>query len=122
MLCTARRAIPQQLRTRLAQATTTPSAFYTPAALRRLASTLAILEQREGKLNHGSLSAITAGQKIGGPVHGFVAGSNIKAVAEEAATAEGVEKIISVENGAYDKVEFLLPCPSSYCHSAYTAM
>lgn len=104
MLCTARRVLPQQLRGRLAQATTTPSAFFSPAALRRLASTLAILEQREGKLNHGSLGAITAAQKIGGPVHGFVAGSNIKPVADEAATAEGVEKIISVDSAAYDKV------------------
>lgn len=107
MLCTARRVIPQQLRGRLAQATTPSSAFFSPAALRRLASTLAILEQREGKLNHGSLSAITAAQKVGGPVHGFVAGSSIKAVADEAATAEGVEKIISVDSGAYDKVESL---------------
>lgn len=107
MLCTARRVIPQQLRGRLAQATTPSSAFFSPAALRRLASTLAILEQREGKLNHGSLSAISAAQKVGGPVHGFVAGSSIKAVADEAATAEGVEKIISVDSGAYDKVESL---------------
>lgn len=100
MLCTAQRAVPRQLRGRLA----TPSAYFSPAALQRLASTLAILEQREGKLNHGSLSAITAAQKIGGSIHGFVAGSNIKPVADEAATAGGVEKIISVENGSYDKV------------------
>ncbi|KAJ4389886.1 Electron transfer flavoprotein alpha-subunit [Gnomoniopsis smithogilvyi] len=103
MLCTARRVVPQQLRGRLAQATTTPSVYFSPAALRRLASTLAILEQREGKLNHGSLSAITAAQKIGGTIHGFVAGSSIKPVADEAATAKGVEKIISVDSGAYDK-------------------
>lgn len=94
------------MRGRLAQATAiTPSAFFNPAALQRLASTLAILEQREGKLNHGSLSAITAAKKIGGPVHGFVAGSSIKGVADEAATADGVEKIVSVDNGAYDKVD-----------------
>lgn len=106
MLYTARRALPQQLHAKLAQAAAPPSVFFSPAALRRLASTLAILEQREGKLNHGSLSAITAAQEIGGSVHGFVAGSSIKPVAEEAATAEGVEKIISVENGAYDKVDY----------------
>lgn len=81
-----------------------PTSFLSPAALRRLASTLAILERTEGKLNTGSLSAITAAKKIGGPIHGFVAGSNIKSVAEEAAKADGVEKIIAVENGAYDKV------------------
>jgi len=54
-------------------------------------------------LNHGSLSAITAAEKLGGPIHGFVAGSNIESVAEEAAKVDGVEKIIAVENGAYDK-------------------
>ncbi|KAM5359407.1 hypothetical protein ACJZ2D_014497 [Fusarium nematophilum] len=69
----------------------------------RLLSTLAILEQKDGKLNHSSLSAFTAAKKLGGTVHGFVAGSNIKPVAEEAAKAEGVEKIITVDNGAYDK-------------------
>jgi len=63
-----------------------------------------VLEQRDGKLNHGSLSSITAAKKLGGTVHGFVAGSNVKAVAEEAAKVDGVEKIIVVENEAYEKV------------------
>lgn len=80
------------------------SPFSSPSALRRLLSSLAILEQRDGKLNHGSLSAITAAKKLGESIHGFVAGSNIKAVAEEAAKVEGVEKIIAVDNAAYDKV------------------
>lgn len=104
MLCTARRIVAHKLPGRLTQAITSPVASLSPAALRRLASTLAVLEQREGKLNQGSLNAITAAKKIGGPIHGFVAGSSIKAVAEEAATADGVEKIIAVDNGAYDKV------------------
>lgn len=108
MLSTARRAVPRQLSGRLAG----PSAYLSPAALRRLASTLAILEQREGKLNPGSLSAVTAAQKIGGSIHGFIAGSSVKPVADEAATADGVEKIISVENGAYDKVPSIPPPPS----------
>lgn len=80
-----------------------------PAALRRLLSALAVLEQKDGKLNVGSLSAVTAAQKLGGTIHAFVAGSNIKGVAEEAAKVEGVEKIIAVENGAYDKVGLLSP-------------
>ncbi|KAI1461465.1 electron transfer flavoprotein, alpha subunit [Annulohypoxylon moriforme] len=79
------------------------SPFSNPSALRRLLSSLAVLEQRDGKLNHGSLSAITAAKRLGGSIHGFVAGSNIKAVAEEAAKVEGVEKIIAVDNAAYDK-------------------
>ncbi|KAL7627631.1 Electron transfer flavoprotein alpha-subunit [Parahypoxylon ruwenzoriense] len=79
------------------------SSPYSPSALRRLLSSLAVLEQRDGKLNHGSLSAITAARKLGGSVHGFVAGGSIKPVAEEAAKVEGVEKIIAVDNAAYDK-------------------
>jgi electron transfer flavoprotein alpha subunit len=74
------------------------------ALLSRLLSTLAILEQSEGELQHQSLSAVTAAQKLGGSIAGFIAGSNVKPVAEEAAKVNGVEKIIMVENGAYDKV------------------
>ena len=74
------------------------------SALARLLSTLAILEQREGQLNKNSLSAVTAARKLGGSVTGFIAGSNVKPMAEEAAKVQGVEKIIIVENGSYDKV------------------
>lgn len=71
--------------------------------LQRLASTLAILEQREGGLNSASLGAVTAGQKIGGSIHGFVAGKNVKGVAEQAAKVNGMEKVIMVENEAYER-------------------
>lgn len=81
-----------------------PALTLSAYARQRLLSTLAILEQREGQLNHSSLSAFTAAKKLGGTVHGFVAGSNIKSVAEEAAKVDGVEKIITVENSAYEKV------------------
>lgn len=67
-------------------------------------STLAILEQRDGQLSHGSLSAVTAGIKVGGSVHAFLAGSKVSAAAEQAAKINGVEKIITVENDAYNKV------------------
>ncbi|KAI9737818.1 MAG: Electron transfer flavoprotein alpha-subunit [Cirrosporium novae-zelandiae] len=73
------------------------------SAFSRLLSTLAVLEQREGKLNHASLSAITAAQKLGGSISGFVAGSGIEPVAEEVAKVKGVDKIITVDNAAYDK-------------------
>ncbi|KAL7944523.1 electron transfer flavoprotein, alpha subunit [Trichoderma barbatum] len=66
-------------------------------------STLAILEQRDGQLVQGSLSAVTAGIKLGGSVHGFLAGSSVSTAAEQAAKVNGVEKIITVENGAYEK-------------------
>ncbi|KAL9114411.1 MAG: hypothetical protein Q9227_001492 [Pyrenula ochraceoflavens] len=76
---------------------------YRFSAVARLLSTLAVLEQRDGKLNPGSLGAVTAGQKLGGSVVGFVAGSNVKAVAEEAAKVKGLEKVIMIDNEAYDK-------------------
>ena len=74
------------------------------ALLSRLLSTLAILEQREGKLNNASLGAVTAAQKLGGSITGFIAGGGVKAVADEAAKVDGLEKILLVENGDYDKV------------------
>lgn len=73
------------------------------SALVRLLSSLAVLEQRDGKLQNASLSAVTAAQKLGGSITGIVAGSNIKSVAEEAAKVKGVEKVVFVENGSYDK-------------------
>jgi hypothetical protein len=79
-----------------------PASPLPSSILSRLASTLAILEQREGKLNASSLGAITAAQKIGGSIHGFVAGP--KSVAEAAAKVKGLEKVLMVENSAYDKV------------------
>ncbi|KAL0471886.1 hypothetical protein QR685DRAFT_561576 [Neurospora intermedia] len=100
MLSAGARAFSALTRPRFTTASTT---LRSPAALRRLLSALAVLEQRDGKLNPGSLSAITAAQKLGGPIHAFIASSNVKAVAEEAAKVEGVEKVIAVENGAYDK-------------------
>ena len=87
------------------------SAISASPASARLASTLAVLEQKDGKLNPSSLSAITAGTKLGGSITAFVAGSGVKKVADEAAKAKGVEKIIYVENAAYDKVSLV---PSSY--------
>lgn len=75
----------------------------TQPLLARLASTLAILEQRDGGLNSASLGAVTAGTKLGGPVHGFIAGKNVKPIAEAAAKTGGLEKIIMVENEAYER-------------------
>ena len=74
------------------------------ASFRRLLSSVALLEQREGKLNVASLAAVTAAQKLGGPVTGFVAGSKGKTLAEEVAKVKGIDKVVYVENEAYDKV------------------
>ena len=51
----------------------------------------------------GSLASISAAQKLGGSIHGFVAGPNIKSVADEAAKIDGLEKVIYVENADYEK-------------------
>lgn len=50
-----------------------------------------------------SLASISAAQKLGGTIHGFVAGGNIKPVADAAAQVEGLEKVLFVDNAAYDK-------------------
>lgn len=79
------------------------------STLTRLLSSLAVLEQRDGALQYSSLCAITAAQKLGNSITGFIAGSNIKALAEAAAKVKGVEKIIIVENSAYDRVRSFCP-------------
>ena len=100
MLSTAARNALRQARGQLQTTRTLSPAQH---RLLRALSTLAVLEQREGKLQNGSLSAVTAAKKLGGSITGFVAGSSIKAVADEAAKVDGVEKILVVENGSYDK-------------------
>lgn len=72
--------------------------------LSRLVSSLAVLEHREGKLQTGSLGCITAARKVGGSVTAFIAGSGANSVVKAAAEVDGLEKIITVENAAYDKV------------------
>jgi electron transfer flavoprotein alpha subunit len=71
----------------------------------RLLSSLAVLEHRGGKVSSGSLPTVAAATKLGGSVTAFVAGSDSKTVAEEAAKIQGVEKVLYVPNGAYDKVD-----------------
>jgi len=49
------------------------------------------------------LSTFAAAKALGGPVHGFVAGASVSGPAQEASKVEGVEKVITVENDAYEK-------------------
>ncbi|KAI1957506.1 Electron transfer flavoprotein alpha-subunit [Ophidiomyces ophidiicola] len=73
------------------------------SALSRLLSTLAVLEQKDGKIQAASLSAISAAAKLGGPVTAFVACGGAKAgAAAEAAQIKGLDKVLVVENTAYD--------------------
>ena len=74
------------------------------SGLARFISSLAVLEQNDGKLLTGSLGAVTAARKLGGSITGFLAGSNIGSAAESVARLQGVEKVIVVDNAAYDKV------------------
>ncbi|KAE8352175.1 hypothetical protein BDV28DRAFT_158090 [Aspergillus coremiiformis] len=83
-----------------------PRAFNQPtaSALARLLSTLAVLEQRDGKLQNSSLSAIAAAQKLGGTVTAFVAGNGVKGTsAVEAAKIKGLDKVVAVDSEAYEK-------------------
>ena len=106
MFATSRGATVRSVRTLLRQNGPIPLSRISSRS--RLLSTLAILEQREGKLNVSSLAAVAAAQKLGASVTGFIAGSGTKAVAEQAAKVKGLEKVVFVDNGAYDKVRFQL--------------
>ena len=105
MLSAGRRVFSALARPTLRDATLTAARASTTTTpeLRRLLSALAVLEQRDGQLSPGSLSAVTAAQRLGGSVHAFVAGSNIQIAAGQAASVAGVDKVIAVDNSAYDK-------------------
>ena len=102
MISAGRRSVLRQARTHLRSERFIPVTYLSP--LSQSLSSLAILEHREGKLQTGSLGSITAARKVGGSVTAFIAGSGAKSVAGEAAKVDGLEKIITVENAAYDKV------------------
>lgn len=87
---------------------------------RHLLSTLAILEQREGQLNQGSLGAITAAKKLGGSVHAFIAGNNASSSAQEASKTDGLEKVVAVNSAAYERVRAKPPRPFMLILYEYT--
>jgi electron transfer flavoprotein alpha subunit len=105
MLPAARSSVLRTARSQLRRSQ--PVAIPQYSAFARLASTFAVLEQKDGKFQPASLAAVTAGTKLGGSITAFVAGSGVKSVAEEIGKAKGIEKVIYVENGAYDKVRGL---------------
>lgn len=47
---------------------------------------------------------MAAAQKLGGSITAFLAGTGAKSAAEQAAKVKGIENILYVENGAYDRV------------------
>lgn len=102
MLPATRSSVLRAARSQLRQSQPTAVPCYYASA--RFASTFAVLEQKDGKFQPASLAAVTAGTKLGGSITAFVAGSGVKSVAEEIGKAKGIEKVIYVENAAYDKV------------------
>ena len=54
---------------------------------------LVIAEHDQQSLKAATLNTVSAAQKIGGDIHVLVAGSNCQAVAEQAATLQGVTTI-----------------------------
>lgn len=83
---------------------TTFTSVRTFAASARLDNTLAVLEHRDGELQARSLNVVTAAAKFGQPVTAFLAGTEAKDVAAKVAKLQGVDKVMVVANGAYDKV------------------
>lgn len=70
----------------------------------RLLSTLAVLEHKGGKVLPQSLPVITAATRFGGDVTVFLAGTDAKSVAEQVAKLNGITKVLTVSDRAYDKV------------------
>ena len=78
------------------------SALRSSVDSRHALSTLAVIEHLDGKVAGGTLSAISAAQKLGGSVHALVAGKDAKSVSEQVAKISGLEKVLVVANDGYD--------------------
>jgi electron transfer flavoprotein alpha subunit len=72
---------------------------------------LAFIETAGSKITPASLSALTAAQQLGSPVVGLVVGPEGEAVSGEAATINGVSKVLVVKGDKYNHylAEELLP-------------
>jgi electron transfer flavoprotein alpha subunit len=64
-------------------------------------SILVIAEHDNSSLKQATLSVIAAAKLIGGDIDVLVAGENVSAVAETAAKADGVNKVMVVDNAVY---------------------
>jgi electron transfer flavoprotein alpha subunit len=65
-------------------------------------SILVIAEHDNQALKAATLNAVAAAQKIGGEIHVLVAGANCAAVAQQAATLQGVAKVRVADAGHYE--------------------
>jgi electron transfer flavoprotein alpha subunit len=64
-------------------------------------SILVIAEHDNSSLKQATLSVIAAAKLIGGNIDVLVAGENVSAIAEAAAKADGVNKVMVVDNAVY---------------------
>ncbi len=64
-------------------------------------SVLVIADHDNAVLNPATLNTVAAAQAIGGDIHVLVAGSGAQAVADEAAKAAGVSKVLLADDAAY---------------------
>ena len=65
-------------------------------------SILVIAEHDNSTLKADTLKTVAAAQKMGAEIHLLVAGHNCQAVAEQAAKANGVSKVMVADNPAYE--------------------
>jgi electron transfer flavoprotein alpha subunit len=65
-------------------------------------ATLLLAEHDNASLKDATAKALTAAKALGGPVHVLVAGSHAGGAAAEAATLEGVEKVLLADAPAYE--------------------
>jgi len=63
---------------------------------------LLLAETAKGGLAPSTAKALTAAREIGGPVHILVAGSGLKAAADQAAKLAGVDKVLLADDAACD--------------------
>lgn len=90
-------------------------------------SVLVIAEHDNAQLKGATLNVVAAAQKIGTDVHVLVAGAGIQAVAEQAAKAAGVSKVIAADGAslaealAENVAAQVLALASSYSHILFPA-
>lgn len=102
MFSFTRNTLLRQARSQLLLNARHPASTSPPYA--RLASTLAILEQKDGKILPACQQVVAAAKAFGGPVVGIIAGKDVKSAADEAAKIEGLDKVIAIDNADYEKV------------------
>ena len=83
---------------------------------------LVVAQHDNATLGSATLASVSAAQEIGGPIHVLVAGSGCGAVAEQAAQAAGIERVLladaeHLEHGlAEDMAELVTGLAGDYSH------